>query len=167
MWWFYPSGASLENNKYVYFNYVDNHWGIGEINRTCGADKGVFDNPIWVDSAGQTYNQEIINASHGTDTPFCESGPISLGNGDTIMKVNEVIGDEGTQGDVKLQFKTRFYPNEAERTYPTDSTYYPLSNAPTSVRFSGRQMRMRVTADTNGSFRVGIMRVNAQPGGNR
>jgi len=167
VWWFYPSNSSSENDRYVYFNYIDNYWGIGQMDRTCGSDKGVFDNPIWVESTGQTYDQEVIGASHGTDTPFCESGPISLGNGDTIMKVNEVIGDEGTQGQVKLQFKTRFYPNETERTYPTGSTYYSLSNAPTSVRFSGRQMRMRVTADTNQSFRVGTMRVNAQAGGRR
>ena len=137
------------------------------MDRTCGTDKGVFDNPIWVDPDGDTYNHEVIGASHGTAIPFCESGPISLGNGDSIMKVNKVIGDEATQGQVKLQFKTRFYPNETERTYPTDSTFYSLSTAPTSVRFSGRQMRMRVTADTNGGFRVGTMRVNAESGGRR
>lgn len=166
-WWFYPSSESTENNRYVYYNYMDNYWGIGQIERTCGTDQGVFENPIWVEPDGHTYNHEIIGASHGTDTPFCESGPISLGNGDTVMKVNKVIGDEITQGDVKLQFKTRFYPNETERTYPSDSTYYSLDNAPTSVRFSGRQMRMRVTADTTSSFRVGTMRVNAESGGRR
>lgn len=167
IWWFYPSNGSTENDRYVYYDYLGNHWGIGQIDRTCGVDKGVFDNPIWLDASGSSYDQEVVGAAHGSDTPFCESGPISLGNGDSVMRVNTVIGDEATQGDVKLQFKTRFYPNETERTYPTSSTYYSLASAPTSVRFSGRQMRMRVTADNNSSFRVGIMRLNAEAGGRR
>jgi len=83
------------------------------------------------------------------------------------MKVNQLIGDEGTAGEVKVQFKTRFYPNDSERTYPTDSTYYDLTGIPTSVRFTGRQVRLRIEGNSIEDWRVGTMRINAESGGRR
>ena len=38
---------------------------------------------------------------------FCETGPVSIGNGDVISKVTSIIPDEKTQGDVDLKFKTK------------------------------------------------------------
>jgi hypothetical protein len=48
---------------------------------------------------------------------FVESGPISIGNGDNVLKATMLIPDEKTQGDVTATFKTRFYPNDAERSH--------------------------------------------------
>ena len=107
------------------------------------------------------YNHEIgVNYDGGEQ--FAETGPISLANGDNIMKVNSVIPDEKTQGDVQMTFKTRFHPNDTERSYgPFDPTN------PTSLRFSGRQIRMRVTGDQATDWRVGTMRLNTTSGGRR
>ena len=85
-----------------------------------------------------------------------------LGNGDQVMKVNNLIPDEKTQGDVQLTFKTRFNPNDVERNY---GPYDPTN--PTSLRFSGRQIRMRVDQDQAVDWRVGIMRLETIPGGRR
>jgi hypothetical protein len=76
--------------------------------------------------------------------------------------VREVIPDELTQGDVNLTFKTKFYPNQ-------DSTSHgPYSTAnPTPVRFSGRQVQMRIDQNRTASWRVGTMRIDAVPGGRR
>jgi len=41
-----------------------------------------------------------------------------------------------------------------------------MSN-PTSVRFQGRQVRMRVEGNTASDWRVGIMRLDARQGGRR
>ena len=83
------------------------------------------------------------------------------------MKVNQLIGDEDTLGEVQVQVKTRFHPNDTQRVYPSATTYYSLTNMPTSVRFTGRQVRMRVEATGNADFRVGTMRINAEAGGRR
>jgi hypothetical protein len=112
------------------------------------------------------YEHELHGVGHGSYTPFAESSAISLGNGDQIMKVNQLIGDEDTAGEVQIKFKTRFYPNETERTYPSTGAY-SLASAPTSVRFSGRQIRIRVEATGNEDWRVGVMRINAEAGGRR
>ena len=162
IWWFYPSQAATECDSYVVYDYLENHWEIGQIDRTCGADQGVFSDPLWVDATGVIYEHEIHGIGHGSYTPYAETGPISLGNGDVIMKVNKLIPDEDTQGEVQVKFKTRFHPNDTEREYGA----FTMDN-PTSVRFSGRQIRMRVEATGNEDFRVGIMRVNAEPGGSR
>lgn len=163
IWWFFPSEGSTECDSYVAFDYLENHWEIGQIDRTCGTDQGVFEEPIWTDASGVLYEHELHNVGHGSYTPYAETGPISIGNGDQIMKVNQVITDEDSQGEVSLTFKTRFHPNDVERSYGP----YTIDGAPTSVRFSGRQIRMRVEATGNSDFRVGVMRLNAEPGGRR
>ena len=76
--------------------------------------------------------------------------------------MTKVIPDEFTQGDVDLTFKTRFHPNDTERTY---GSFNPSN--PTSVRFSGRQIRMRVTGDRLAAWRVGTMRLETKAGGGR
>ena len=78
------------------------------------------------------------------------------------MKVTSLIPDEGTQGDVTVTFKTRFYPNGAE------TSFGPYSTAnPTSVRFTGRQVRIRIDAARSADWRAGIMRIEAKAGGKR
>jgi len=161
IWWFYPSASSLENNRYVVFDYKENHWNIGELDRSSAVDAGVFSTPIMFDSSGSVYNHET-GYSHGSSETFLESGPISIGAGDQIAKVNEIIPDELNQGDVTLTFKTRFYPNDAEISHGP----FTLVN-PTGARFSGRQVRMRINGSELKDWRAGKMRLNVMPGGNR
>lgn len=107
------------------------------------------------------YNHEV-GVNYSGATQFAETGPISLGSGDSVMKVNSIIPDEKTQGDVQMTFKTRFHPNDTERSFgPIDPTN------PTSLRFTGRQIRMRVTGEQATDWRVGVMRLNTNPGGRR
>ena len=161
IWWFYPSGTSTENNRYVALDYKEGHWTTGELDRTAGVDQGVFSNPIWADASGNLYNQET-GYTHGSTKPYAESGSISLGNGDSIMKVTQLIPDEKTQGQVEVTFKTRFYPNDSETSHGA----FTLGN-PTDVRFQGRQVRIKVQGTGNDNWRSGIMRIEANAGGRR
>ena len=161
IWWFYPSASANENDRYVTFDYKEGHWATGVIDRTAGVDQGIFVNPIWADASGNLYNQET-GYTHGSVKPYAESGSISLGNGDTIMKVSKLIPDERTQGQVEVTFKTRFHPNDSETSHGA----YTLSN-PTDVRFTGRQVRVKIQGTANDNWRSGIMRIDAVPGGRR
>jgi hypothetical protein len=161
IWWFYPSGTSIENDRYVALDYKEGHWTTGELDRTAGVDQGVFSNPIWADASGNLYNQET-GYTHGTTKPYAESGSISLGNGDSIMKVTQLIPDEKTQGQVEVTFKTRFHPNDTETSHGA----FTLGN-PTDVRFQGRQVRIKVQGTGNDNWRSGIMRIEANAGGRR
>ena len=161
IWWFYPSSGSTECDRYVVYDYVENIWTIGQLDRTSGVDRGVFREPLWVDADGDVFEHEI-GYSYSGSTPFAETGPIAIGAGDRLMRVTSLIPDEKTQGDVTAKFKTRFYPNASE----TEHGPFTMSN-PTDVRFTGRQVRMRVEGATSADWRVGIMRIEAKAGGKR
>jgi hypothetical protein len=163
IWWFYCSSNSNEIDRYVAFDYKENHWLIGDLSRTSGVPGSVFLHPIMAGHNADTdmYDHEV-GVNYGGSTVFAETGPMSVGNGDNITKITKLLPDEKTQGDVSVTFKTRFYPNEA------DATHGPFTPAnPTSVRFSGRQFRMRVEGERLADWRVGTMRVDAVAGGTR
>ena len=161
VWWFYPSANSTEIDRYVVFDYKEQHWLIGNLSRTSGVQRGVFKYPFMTNTDVDLVEHEVGYNMDGSSI-FAETGPISIGTGENIMSVTKLIPDELTQGDVSLTFKTRFHPND------TESSHGPFDPSnPTSVRFTGRQMRMRVTGDQIGAWRVGTMRVDAKPMGSR
>ena len=161
IWWYYPSSGSTENDSYVTFNYRENHWNIGLLARTAGADSGVFANPLMVSTDGFVYEHEV-GFAYDSASLYAESGPVQLGNGDNIMSVRQVVPDEQTLGEAVVSFKTRNYPTG------TQSTFGPYTAAnPTSVRFSGRQVNVKVTGDTLADWRIGVMRLEAVPSGKR
>ena len=161
VWWFYPSANSNENDSYVSWDYVENHWTIGTLARTAGTDRSVFRNPIMIGTDGYIYDHEV-GLNYSGALPYAETGPFQIGNGDQILYINEMIPDERNQGSVSATFKTRYYPTSEETTYGP----YSLTQ-PTSVRFNGRQIKMRVTTTTPSDWRVGTQRLNAIPGGRR
>jgi hypothetical protein len=163
IWWFYCSSGSTEIDRYVAFDYKENHWLIGNLARTSGVQRGVFKYPFL---AGHNADTDIYEHEVGLNVDsasvFAETGPISIGTGDQVAKVTKLIPDEETQGDVSVSFKTRFYPNA------TETTHGPFTPAnPTSVRFSGRQIRMKVEGARLADWRVGNMRIDAIAGGRR
>ena len=166
IWWFYPSEGSNEVDSYVAFDYKENHWLIGKLSRTSGSPRGVFEYPMLLNSLSVMYDHEVgLSYSDGgpPQVVYAETGPISIGSGDNIMQVTDLIPDEATQGGVDVSFKSRYYPNDIEYTHGP----YDLSN-PTSVRFSGRQVRMKVQGvEPYTSWRVGTMRLDAKAGGRR
>lgn len=161
IWWFYCSEGSNMNDRYVAFNYSEGVWTFGELSRTTGVDDGVFDFPMWMGSDGSLYEHEIGYNYDGAEV-FAETGPFYIGSGERTFNVTKLFPDETNEGDVVASFKTRLYPNAPETTHGP----YTLT-APTSVRLSGRQVRMRVTGNALGPWRVGIMRVMGSDGGRR
>lgn len=162
IWWFYPSSAATENNRYVVYNYVENTWAIGSLDRTAGHDSGAFRQPMMASATDLKIYEHEIGFEYDTLSPFAETGPIMMGAGDRVISVVEMIPDEKTQGDVNATFKTRFYPNGTERSYGP----FGMSN-PTSMRFTGRQIRMRVDGARLSDWRVGINRLDTIAGGRR
>tara|TARA_R110002020_G_scaffold258135_1_gene471848 strand:+ start:154 stop:1668 length:1515 start_codon:yes stop_codon:yes gene_type:complete len=176
IWWFFPSDATASTSnpvpdKYVIWNYKENVWSIGSMERTCWTDQGVFDYPIACDSAGNVYQHEsksLFNSpSLGTSVPFCESGPIEIGNGDNYMQCNQIIPDSEANSlpGVTLSFKGRFTPLGPETDFGSFS--FDSSDGYTDARFSARQVQMKVTGDTNQNFKVGKIRLDLKKRGRR
>jgi hypothetical protein len=163
IWWFYCSSNSTEIDRYVAFDYKENHWLIGELSRTAGVQRGVFRYPFMAghDADSSIYDHEV-GYNFDSATTFAETGPLNLTGGDNIARVTKLIPDERTQGDVNVTFKTRFYPNGPETSY---GPFTPAN--PTSVRLTGRQVRMKVEGVVPADWKVGTMRVDVAPGGRR
>jgi hypothetical protein len=183
IWWFYPSGGSNEVDRYVVYNYRENHWTIGQMSRTAGVDAGAVQYPIMLDSAGRVYEHEILqNRPASADTqpgvdiltegddflvtedsaffitteqtsPYLESGPVQIGEGDILMALQRLVPDEKTLGDVRAFIYTALYPTSAE----TLNGPYDLAN-PTSIRVTARQVRLRLEEVRPTDWRVGIIR---------
>ena len=161
VWWFYCSSNSNEIDRYVAFDYKEGHWLMGDLSRTAGIDRGVFRTPIWADANGSVYDHET-GFNYGGGNVFAETGPFKIGAGDNLAVVTDLVPDEVNLGDVTTTFKTWLYPTSAEASHGP----YTMTN-PTSVRFQGKQVRMRVTAAVNGPWRVGRFRFNVKQGGKR
>ena len=73
IWWFYPSSGSTECDRYVVYDYVENIWTIGKLDRTSGVDRGVFREPFWVDADGDVFEHEI-GYSYSGSTHICRNG---------------------------------------------------------------------------------------------
>lgn len=159
--WRYPSGGSIEVDRYVTWNLRENHWTVGQIERLCGADKGVSKYPLRCDGSGNVYEHEV-GYSYDDVMPFLEGGPFQLGNGDNVFYANLLLPDDKTLGDVKASFKTKFEPDGAETTYGP----YTLASR-TYLRFGGRQMRVRYDGVNNVGWRIGAPRIDVTAGGAR
>lgn len=172
VWWFYPSEQSDEPDRYVIWNYREDHWETGDLARTASAPvQGATKAPIMLDFNGQVYQHEVghdmKDLDNATDlVPFLESGPIEIAHGDQIVHILELIPDERTRIDppnsVEARFFASFYPNDVENAFGP----FTLGN-PTSVRFSGRQVRQRIDQIIRGDWRVGVLRLEARNGGRR
>jgi hypothetical protein len=159
------------------------------MDRTCGTDAGALANPVCctytTSGVGKVFEHETgfdhpdvndtsydkDNASNVQINPYIESGPLELGDGEQLMYVSQIVPDELTLGDAELSLYTSMYPTEPEGgTVPgsTEVLRGPFTvNKLTSVRFTGRQVRVRLDQNNGSDWRVGQIRLDVQPAGRR
>lgn len=63
VWWFYPSANSYVNDRYVVYNYLDNAWYYGTLNRTAWLDSPLRVKPMGAYSVRTTYLSAAATAS--------------------------------------------------------------------------------------------------------
>lgn len=161
VWWFYPSGMSTEIDRYVCYSYGEGHWTIGKLVRLAGCPSGATTYPIMVDASGQVWEHEV-GTFRDTNVPYVESGVFEIGNGDQFQRVQRLVPDDRTAGDVTATFFTDFYPDNAE------TSWGPFSlSSPTDIRFTARQARVRFTEAVQDDWRVGTPRLGILPAGRR
>ena len=172
IWWFYPSEGSTEIDKYVIYNYVDNTWSVGSLDRTAWHDAGIYTYPIASDSAGKAFDQERgVNAGSASSamTASVETGFFSGDeNGDNIIFIDRIIPDTtfGTGTTMKFQMKSKRYPNDSETTkgpYSITSSTNKLN-----LRTRGRSFQCKWYSDAvDVSWRLGTWRATGQADGTR
>lgn len=163
IWWFYPSSNSTENDSYVFWSYRDNIWNIGSLARTCAVEAGVFSYPLAYSSTGQGYEHET-GSSYDSVSPYFRTGPMEIGNGERVARVLAIISDEITEGLSDVSFINRFYPNGDETTVAQTAL---SSTGRTPLRFTARQVEMKVIFDADNTARWGTPRLEFMAGGRR
>jgi len=107
--WFYPSANSTEIDRYVVFNYLENIWYYGQLERTAWIDSGVFNNPVGlandVNGNGWVYQHESgtddgqpLGAAPLPITAFIQSADVDIDDGDKYMLIRRVIPDINFRG---------------------------------------------------------------------
>ena len=162
VWWFYPSASSNENDSYVAWCYREserlgrNIWTFGTLARTCGENRGIFVNPLMVDSSGYLYEHET-GLNYGGATPYLETGAIEIAQGEYMAEVQRVIPDQVSDGQLQATFYLRMWPNGPE------TTLVPVSLvSPTDVLFQASEIRVRFSG--TGPWRIGNMRLDVMRG---
>lgn len=163
--WFYPSANATACDRYVTYNYVEAHWVFGTLQRSAGVTQqagATTPVPVLIGSDGRIYDHETGNARGGSANVYLESGPIELGEGDTVVRVQRIVPDDKTAGDVTASLYTAMFPDSTE----TLNGPYTLAS-PTSVRLTARQVRLKLTEAVATAWRVGVVRLGGIPGGRR
>ena len=75
VWFFYPSGAASENDRYVTWNYARNIWAMGMLSRLSAMDRGVFEHPLMMDAAGVLQEHEV-GFNYDGAMPYAETGSV-------------------------------------------------------------------------------------------
>jgi hypothetical protein len=162
--WFYPSANATNCDRSVTYNYLEGHWRVDAFGRTCGVPYqagAVTQCPVMIDSSGNVYDHETGSTRTG-QTVYLESGPMEIGEGDQVMRVQRIVPDDRTAGDVSASLYTSLHPNDSE----TLNGPYTLAS-PTSVRLTARQVRLRITEVVATTWRVGMIRLGAIASGRR
>jgi hypothetical protein len=97
--WFYCTANATEIDRYVIYNYSDNIWYYGSLNRTAWVDAGVFSYPLaahdgWVytHESGNDDGQPLGAPPVGMNS-YIQSADVDIEDGDKFMLVRRVIPD--------------------------------------------------------------------------
>lgn len=168
--WLYPSRDSVEIDRYVIHNYLDNLWYIGTLDRTVWADVGIFEKPYAASSQSVLYiHEEGFNDDANILDARLESGWFDIDNGDDLLFTDRIIPDvrrlNGKNLSITIQVKK--YPESTEVI--TKGPYMITdSTQKISLRARGRQAKVIIEQSvTDGSFEIGNMRAALQPDGKR
>lgn len=158
VWWLYQSSSTTttEVDSYVCWDYEQNIWTTGRIDRTAGIDKGSLSLLTMVSSAGFIFNHELDNVLP-TGTVFAQTGEIDLQGGERNVAIRALYPDTEVFGSVQIEVIAKQFPTATEYTYGP----YTYQN-PTDMRAMGRSVKLKFTGLTAG-FELGTMRIDVAP----
>jgi hypothetical protein len=123
IWWFYPSTVSNVNDSYVIYNYIDNVWYYGTMNRSAWLQPSLQSYPYGVFSVQNSYLFSALNDTETTVTLFNAS---SYPNSGTIVIDSEQITYTNVSG-ASLTGCTRGANGTVAASHDIYSTVTPYS----------------------------------------
>jgi hypothetical protein len=194
VWWFYPSGTSNWNDRYVVFNYLDQCWYFGTIVRTAWLDTSLLpypyaaSTPAPADPVNAPYDQDPgvlfqhefgVNDDTAPMVSYIQSNDFDIqqNDGETFMLTRRIIPDINFNGstaqapEVDITIRPRNFPGSQYQTDPSDNqrvieTSFGLFTNQIFVRARGRQLAFKIGSDDLGvQWQLGSPRLDARPDG--
>jgi len=184
--WYYCSSSSDQCNRYVIYNYLENSWYFGTMDRSTYQDNGVELNPLateyfpnsnissittingLTDGRSIIYAQESgVNADGAALPAFIQSGDGDIADGETFSFINKVVPDFQDQtGNTVITLSVKDYPNDTATVGETLTVSNTTSFINTRIR--GRQSNIKIeNIDIGDNWRFGTLRVNIKQDGKR
>ena len=184
--WYYCSSSANQNDRYVIYNYLENSWYFGTMDRSTYQDNGVELNPLATEYLatsnastistinGLTQGRSLIYAQEsGVDadgsalTAYIQSGDGDIADGETFSFINKVIPDFQNQtGDTVITLSVKDYPNDTATVGETLTVNNTTRFVNTRIR--GRQSNIKIQNNNIGdNWRFGTLRVNIKQDGKR
>lgn len=172
--WFYPSANSIENDSYVTYNYVDQVWTVGMMQRTAWLEMGRGNYPVATDLDNHLiYSHEYGSDANGKPLPaWIESADIDMNGGDSKLYMQRFVpdvffrGDAGTQQTLQVTIRGRNEPLQPKKTW-AELIVTPMTRQQ-FIRVRDRQVSFRFSSAGLGvGWRLGTIRADWQPDGRR
>tara|TARA_Y100000114_G_scaffold30786_1_gene26380 strand:+ start:554 stop:2410 length:1857 start_codon:yes stop_codon:yes gene_type:complete len=177
--WFYPVGTDdTEITNYVSYNYAENLWAVGTLNRGAWIGYSKNSNPIassvntGVTDANYLYNHETGFDDDGSAmTAFVESGDLEIGEGDRFMMISRIVPDfkfSGLASDASVDFtiKGSNFPLETPTSQATATV--TSSTTQSNIRTRARHAVVRIESSGSGyGWRLGDLRFDMRQDGRR
>jgi hypothetical protein len=193
VWWFYCSANSTEIDRYVIYNYLENTWYYGTMNRTAWLDSGLRNYPIAASpltaTTGNIVNHEFGNDDNATGTPaaidaYISSAEFDIGDGNNFAFVWRMLPDlsfSGSDASPTPQLTMTLYPMQnsgsgtgtavAANVDKLTGAQYVITEGFTGqvyTRVRGRQMILKVGSNQLGtSWQLGATRIDIRQDGRR
>ena len=169
VWFFFPSDGNAECNKYVIWNYAENWWSMGSLERSAMFPAGAGEYPLMMGAVTGAYrlwqHEDGWLGSGKARSIFAESAVLNLPGAEATLQANQgILSVGGGYDKVTLTAYTRMTPNGAQRTF---GPYSPRSDGYVDIRITGRDVRLRVDEAVAGDWSIGRMRFKVAAGGKR
>ena len=175
--WFYASDSQsgTEIDRYVMYNFRENLWSVGTLERTAWTAAPTRNFPMaagTADSSNYIYQHETGTDADGSAmTAYIESGDFDFEDGEKFLSISRIIPDLAFSGsaDTKsltVTLKGRNSPGETPATLATSTVSSDTTQA--FIRARARQGILRLESTATGvGWRMGDFRMDVRPDGRR
>jgi hypothetical protein len=196
VWWFYCSANSTTVDRYVVYNYLEDIWYYGTMERTAWLDSGLKPNPIAATYSHNLVSHEVGNDDQETATvlpinAYITSSEFDLDDGHNFSFVWRVLPDITFRGSDAASPQVTMYLlplTNSGSGYHVDNTAANQSVGGTSyanvtrvatvpveeftgqvyTRVRGRQLAIKVESTALGvAWQLGAPRLDLRPDGRR
>jgi len=200
--WFYPAGTpvgnpSVQNNRAVVYNYVENSWSTMSLARSSYADASTYDVPYATEYTS-TNTPTIANLSGATNTfgsslyfaheignnivslsgvvsaipAFIQSGDFDLptgGDGEYLLRISRFLPDfKNLQGNAVVTIFVKNYPVDAGASSQLGPFTINSTTEKIDTRARGRLANIKIqNTAINETWRFGTFRADVNPDGRR